>query len=108
MNDISTYEKALADWRFAQAKVDALKEFRANGGEFRLRMSTDAGDTVEARLLDEMLRGSGYRQFLDQAIRVARMAADRAAEEMRSLALSDVVADDIAIPAGIKPNTVSV
>jgi hypothetical protein len=106
MNDIGSYEKALADWRVAQAKVDALKEFRANGGEYRLRMSTDAGDTVEARLLDEMLRGSGYRQFLEQAIRVAQLSVDRAANELRTLALADAVREDI--PEGIKPHAVSV
>jgi hypothetical protein len=92
---IGKYETALNAWRDAQAEADALIEFDANGGAFRLRVRTDNNDPVIAGLLDQQLRGAGYRAVLSHAIKVAQSKADQAAKEFKSIAFAEAMAEEL-------------
>jgi len=93
---IGKYEKALNAWRDAQAEADALKEFDANGGEFRLRVRIDNNDPVITGIIDQQLRGPGYRAVLNHAIKVAQSKADQAAKAFKEIAFADAMAEEFA------------
>lgn len=92
---ISSYETLLAEWRDAETKVAALEAFRNNGGEHRLRMKTDSNDPVIGSLVDDIMRGPGYKAVLDTAIKRARNLADAARKNFTETAVTERVAFDL-------------
>ena len=77
---IGTFERLIAEWREAEARLELLRQFESNGGEHRIVIGIDDGDAVVARALDEMLGKPGYRAILSQSIR----HAERRVEECRT------------------------
>lgn len=92
---ISSYESLLAEWRDAETKVAALEAFRDNGGEHRLRMKTDSNDPVIGALVDDLMRGPGYKSVLDVAIKRARNLAEAARKDFTEAAVTERVAFDL-------------
>ena len=88
-------ETMLAAWRDAEAKAEALRQFRDTGGEHRLRVSTDANDQVPARLLAEMMEGDGFRWFITNAIKIAEHRAAVARNGFLATASAEAVASEI-------------
>jgi hypothetical protein len=90
----ATYESALNEWRAAETRVAALEAFEKNGGSFRLRMSTDAGDVVIPALIDEEMGTRGYELVIRSALTSARKKAADAKTKLVEIAAADMFTPD--------------
>lgn len=79
--EIGKMEGLLAGWRAAEAKAEALRQFRDTGGEHRLRISTDVTDQVPARVLEEMMDGGGFAFLICKGVQIAEKRAEAAKQE---------------------------
>lgn len=93
--DRSKFERLLAEWRNAETRAEALRQFQTNGGAFRLRIVGDGEETIPTGILDELLRHEGYRVLLATAIK----RADGIAADAKQAFLSEAVGDSIGIDA---------
>lgn len=91
---LGTMEGLLAAWREAEAKAEAIRQFRDTGGEHRLRVATDTNDHVPARLLAEMMEGDGFRWFIANAIKIAEHRAAAARKAFLTAATAEGLAAD--------------
>lgn len=96
----SKYERLLAEWRTAETRAEALRQFQANGGAYRLRITLDGEEAVPTSILDDLLRHDGYRSLLITAIRRAEAIAQDAKQAFLSEAAGDAIGIDAARAGG--------
>ena len=77
-NDLGTYERLVAAWRNAETKAEALRQFRTNGGQHRIRVTTDNDNAVIDNLLGAMMDGKGFAAILNSAVSRAENEAAEA------------------------------
>lgn len=93
----TSLERLMAEWRDADARVEALRQFQKNGGGFRLQVTSDGENFVPGNILDDLLRqGEGFHVLLRTGIK----EAERKAEAAKQAFLAEAVGESIGSSVG--------